>query len=71
MFRTWAIPYAVAMAILAPLILVGNAPAWGRGAMWAIFVVVLVSTFCLHLWMEEREKREAAGSGRGRHRGAR
>ncbi len=67
MFRTWAIPYGVAMAILAPLILVWNAPAWGRGAMWAIFVAVLASTYCLHLWMEDREiaKRET-GSNRDR-----
>jgi hypothetical protein len=72
MFRTWAIPYGVAMAILAPLILVGNAPAWGRGAMWAIFIVVLVSTYCLHLWMEDREiGKRRAGSDRRRRRGAR
>jgi|GEM_PF-2763709 len=71
MFRTWVIPYGIAMAILAPLILVANAPAWGRGAMWAILIAVIASTFLLHLWMEDREieKREA-GSDRDLNDGA-
>lgn len=69
MFRTWAIPYATAMAILAPLILVADAPSWGRGAMWAIFIVVLVGTCLQHFWMEDREtKRRKGGPGRARHR---
>lgn len=69
MFRTWAIPYGVAIAILAPLILIANAPAWGRGAMWGIFLAVLVSTYCLHLWMEDREieKRETSSDRSRRH----
>lgn len=72
MFRTWAIPYSVAVAILVLLILVANASAWGRGAIWAIFLGVLVSTYLLHLWMEDREiaKRKTA-SDRSRSRGAR
>lgn len=69
MLRTWAIPYATAIAILAPLILVADAPTWGRGAMWAIFIVVLVGTYLQHLWMEDRAvKRRMGGPGPARRR---
>jgi hypothetical protein len=70
MFRTWVIPYCVAIAILAPLILVANAPAWGWGAMWTILAAVIASTFLLHLWMESRENaKRQAHSGHGRPSG--
>lgn len=65
MFWTWAIPYGIAVAIFAPLILLADAPAWGRGAMWAIITAVLVSTLLLHFWLENREiEKRKAGSDR-------
>jgi hypothetical protein len=64
MLRSWLIPLGIANAILAPLILVANAPEWGRGAMWAILIAVLVPTVVLHLWMMEREERKRHHSAR-------
>jgi hypothetical protein len=72
MFRAWAVPYGIAMAILAPLILVADVIAWGRGVFWAIFAVVLVATLLLHFWMEDREiARREGRAGRSAHQGVR
>lgn len=72
MFRAWIVPYGIAMAILAPLILFADASTWDRGVFWAIFTAVLVPTLLLHFWMEDREiARREGGSGRSARQGAR
>jgi len=70
MFRAWAVPYGIAMAILAPLILIADASTWDRGVFWAILTVVLVSTLLLHFRMEDREvARREGGSGSSTRQG--
>jgi hypothetical protein len=72
MFRAWAVPYGIAMAFLAPLILVVDILAWGRGVFWAIFSVVFVATLLLHFRMEDREiARREGDSGRSARQGVR
>jgi len=72
MFRTWAIPYGIALAVLAPLILIADAPAWGWGTMYAIAAAVIAPTLLLHFWMEDRElEKRRARSDRTRRPSAR
>jgi hypothetical protein len=61
-----------ALGIMIPLILVGEAHAWSRAAIWLPFLVVFGVTTVLHLLMgeKEREMREARVVAERRRHGA-
>jgi cyanate permease len=52
----------IALGILAPLILIGEAHDWSRAALWWPFVAVLAVATVLHLLMWDKEETQRASS---------